>query len=85
MKGFFGVASVALTLMCLPLFVAFVFKPLFGYYAFFTYFLANWTILLLMNGHLSWINPISSGMDRMILGCVMLVTLSYWTFRMQPK
>jgi hypothetical protein len=79
--GYKDVASVVLPVICLPLFVLFLMKPKWGFYAFFLYLLSAWAIQVLISTPRILFNPLSSDMDKIILGCVCSVALSYGAYK----
>jgi hypothetical protein len=80
-KGMFrplGIDGVLLPLLCLPLFVLFVFRPKWGFYVFLFYGLAFWGIPLLLWKR-GFLDDMATGsdMDRWVLLCVCSIGLSY--------
>jgi len=76
-KSTADVASVVLPLICLPLFLLFVAKPKIGFYSYLVYLLSAWVIQVVISIPRVLFNPLSSDMDKIIVGCVCSVGISY--------
>jgi hypothetical protein len=76
-KGFAGGSSIILPMLCLPLFVLFLFRSKWGFYLSVLYLLAGWGLQILISAPRILINPLSSGMDKIILLCVCSMGISY--------
>jgi|GEM_PF-5986345 len=80
-KTYLDVLSGVVPMVCLPLFIFYLWKPKAGFYSFIAYGLVEWLLLLMISKPKNMINPIDSGMDKIILLCICSVGIAYAAHR----
>lgn len=67
-------------LFCLPLFILFLVKPRWGFYAFASYYPLWWLGMLAGSFPDVTLDPLPSGLAKMMLACSVAVCLSYLAY-----